>query len=794
VVIAWLLFPLVVVAVCLGSGLLVERISGWQLPGAVLPSVGLALVIVVSSLTTTHELTAPLTTPVVVLVALAGFASSWARVRSMRPDRWALGVAVGVFAVCAAPVVLSGSAGFLGYFVLNDGVFHFALINQLLAHAQDLSRLGSSSTLFSILHSYIDTSYPVGADVALGAVRPLVGQNVAWIFTPFLAVIMALGAVALYELIGGVVRSRALRAACAFIAGQAGLAYGYYLQGSIKELATAWIIPVTVVLVFATLRERLSLRRMAPLALSTVAGLYVLNLAIVPWLAPPLAAFAVVAGWRTWHTRRPVAPARLALWGAGGLAVIALIAAPLISSASTFFNVATGVLTQPNDLGNLFSPLPKWEMFGIWPVGDFRSPVIVHYRIAYALIGVAAASAILGTIWAVRRRAMAPLLLLAGNGVAVIYLLNRGSPYANAKVMMVFSITLVLVAMLGGAALYDAGRRVEGWLLAGVIAGGVLWTNALGYHDASVAPRDRLDELASIGTRFAGKGPAFYNLSDEYAVDFLSNEKPIDPALSPPPPRPGFVPTEGRQPWDTDNVSFAYVESFPLLVLGRSPRFSRPPANYQLAYQGRYYDVWKRTSAPQVLEHIPLGGPLYPFAVPPCRLVTATAARATHENARLAYVAREPFPTFVPTQANRPPNWGLVGGDPFSLLPRDEAGAASGTVQVARPGRYQVWLEGSFSQRLRVSVGGKHVGSVAYELGPPGQSVRVGEVTLGAGEQPVVVVRPGNNLTPGDGGVGRLLGPLMLVGDNSPPGVSEIAPSQARSLCGQSLDWLEIVR
>jgi hypothetical protein len=72
--------------------------------------------------------------------------------------------------------------------------------------------------------------------------------------------------------------------------------------------------------------------------------------------------------------------------------------------------------------------------------------------------------------------------------------------------------------------------------------------------------------------------------------------------------------------------------------------------------------------------------------------------------------------------------------------------------------------------------------------------VHVGDVTLSAGEQPETIVRPSKNLSPGDGGTGERLGPLMLIRDSGPPAVSEIDPSHARSLCGRSLDWIEIVR
>jgi hypothetical protein len=427
------------------------------------------------------------------------------------------------------------------------------------------------------------------------------------------------------------------------------------------------------------------------------------------------------------------------------------------------------VLTQKHDLGNLFAPLKGWQILGIWPAGDFRAP-LRSPQVTYVLIGVAIAGAILGVVWMLRRRALAPMLLLAGNGIATVYLLSRASPYASAKVMVVFSLTAVLTAMLGG------------YVLAAVIGAGVLWTNGLAYRHASVAPRARFAELASIGSRFSGRGPVLYNLADLFAVHFLRNEAPI-PATGAPPLRPGLVPSAENQagmPWDPDELLPSYLQSFPLLVLGRSPSFSRPPANYQLVHRGRYYDVWQRARIPQVLEHISLGQAPYPEAVPSCRAVMAIAARARREHARLDYVARPRPPTFLPTQA--------AGGVVY-----DAQQPLAGMVRVEQDGRYKVWLQGSFSERIRVWVGRRLVGSLAYQLGPAGQSMYVGRVALAAGMQPVLIEPAGSALAPGEGG-SQLIGPLMLAHDPDPPPVSVTDPRNARRLCGQSLDWLEMVR
>lgn len=819
-IVAWVLFPVVLLAVCVGLGLAVERLAGVRLPGTVLASAGLALLIVAATLMTYRGATAKFTTALVVVLAVAGYASSGGRVRELRPEPYPLALGLLLYAILAAPVVLSGDATFLGYFQLNDSAVHFALINQLLAHGRELSGVDSSS-LRAVLNSYLSTDYPVGAQVALGAVRPLVGQNVAWIFQPYLAVIASLGGLALYQLLDGIVSSRRLRALCAFVAAQPGLLYGFYLEASIKELATAWVITLVVVLVFATLREELRVRRLVPLVIATVAAFDLLNVAIVPWLGVPLAVFVALALWRARHVVSLVPRGRLALVSGACLLVLAALASPIIATAKTSFNVLSSQLTKHGDLGNLPAPLSKWQLLGIWPSGDFRIPVSAnYYRISHAmlitdaLIGLAVASALAGTAWAIRRRAGAPLLLLAGSGLATIYLLSRASPYASAKVMMIFSVAVMLMVMLGTVALCDVGSRLggsgragalAGWALAAILTGGVLWTNLEAYRATKVAPRARLAELASIGPRFSRQGPAFYNLSDEFAIDFLGPEALTDPAFQPPVPRHGLAPrttlAQMRGPWDLDELDEPYVQSFPLLVLGRSPLGSRPPADYRLVYRGRFSEVWRRAATPRVLEHLPLGGGLDPAALPRCATVMALAKRASGERARLAYATRAPLSLLLPRQARHSASFQLTRNEASSAEPSLEphtlalrqAGTLVSVLNVASAGRYEVWLEGSFSRRVEVRIDGRRAGSAEYEIGPPGQLVRIGVLDLVAGTHRVSIVVPSEGLAPGERSRRQLLGPLVLAPASDPEPVAEVEPARALSLCGQRLDWIEIV-
>jgi hypothetical protein len=103
-------------------------------------------------------------------------------------------------------------------------------------------------------------------------------------------------------------------------------------------------------------------------------------------------------------------------------------------------------------------------------------------------------------------------------------------------------------------------------------------------------------------------------------------------------------------------------------------------------------------------------------------------------------------------------------------------------------------LQGSFSEPVQVWIDGRKIGSASYELGPPGQSTPIGELDLRAGTHRIKIVVPDKGLAPGVTLANQTLGPLTLAPASDGEPVEEVNPAGARSLCGRSLDWIEIVR
>jgi hypothetical protein len=127
----------------------------------------------------------------------------------------------------------------------------------------------------------------------------------------------------------------------------------------------------------------------------------------------------------------------------------------------------------------------------------------------------------------------------------------------------------------------------------------------------------------------------------------------------------------------------------------------------------------------------------------------------------------------------------------------DSAGAVGPEITVPKGGEYRVWAEGSFGRPVTVRVNQEAIGELEYELGNPGQYLPFGEVTVEPGAQEFRVEQAGGDLRPGNGGslAGlRHLGPVVFSPpENEEPRVLERDPKDWRSLCGQRLDWVEVL-
>ena len=111
--------------------------------------------------------------------------------------------------------------------------------------------------------------------------------------------------------------------------------------------------------------------------------------------------------------------------------------------------------------------------------------------------------------------------------IALAYYKAHSTAWLQFKSFTITGVFVLTLAFAGACALRESRRRgvsLLGWLAAAVIAGGVLYGNAITYHDTTLAPAARYYDLAAIGKRYAGQGPTLFPGFDEYAEYFLREE------------------------------------------------------------------------------------------------------------------------------------------------------------------------------------------------------------------------------------------------------------------------------
>jgi hypothetical protein len=797
--ITWLLFPLVLTALALGCGFLVERIAGIDIPGALLPATGFALIIVVAQFFTLDGGLAEIITPLSVALAVVGFGLSLQML-----DRgvawWAVIAAVAVFAVYAAPIVLSGQATFGGYIKLDDTATWMALTDRVMEHGRSLSGLPPSSYEATLAFN-LGAGYPVGVFLPLGVGRALVGQDVAWVIQPYMAFFGGLLALGAWSITEPLVSSPRLRAVAAFLGAQSALLFGYYLWGGIKEMAAAaFIVSIAGVAAFA-IREWTSPRPLVPLALMSAALIGVLSGGGAVWLAPMLVVVLVLfirfLGWAAAMIRTTIFAAATVV-----MCLPVIIPGGLLPPTSS-------PLTSETALGNLYHPLNGFQLFGIWPTGDFRLDPS-DLTTTYVLIGVVAVAALIGLVLAVRARSWALVMYLGAAIIASLTIYAIGSPWVGGKALATASPAIPIVAAAGAVALFAGGRHVEGGVLVAVLAVGVLWSNALAYRDVSLAPRAQLAELETIAGVVGDTGPTLMTEYQPYGVrHFLRDAAPEGaselrrrtvPLVSGSGPCPSIAvrtspggPCSLRKGFtaDIDRFQLGAILTYRTLVLRRGPGASRPPSPYRLTYHGEYYDAWQRpaNSTRLVIDHLGLGTETDPASVPKCSDVRKLARQAG-PGGTLGAVSRDPVVVIPLVQTQHPAAWSSSQYE-SALLPRTP-GTLTAQVHVPQSADYTVYLGGSVRPEVDLSVDGREASSVRQDLNNFGEYVPMGVTNLSAGAHTISITFHGADLHPASGGTAEPIGPLALTDqDAADTRVSYFPASRATQLCGQRWDWIE---
>ena len=321
-------------------------------------------------------------------------------------------------------------------------------------------------------------------------------------------------------------------------------------------------------------------RLLLPLALAVAALVGCLSLAGAVWVGPLLLGalvFAIV----TTSVRSAAARAGILL------ALVAAMIAPVLLGGA-LLPPTSSPLDDPSARGNLIEPLSALQTLGIWPAGDFRVDADAM-SVTIALCVFAGAAALAGWFVAARGRRWDLVAYLVGVPAAALAIALVGSPWVDGKAFAIASPVLLFAAFLACVWAWSERRFILGAGVAALLGFGVVWSNALAYNEANLAPRDQLAELEEIGEMLDGEGPVLMTEYQPYGVRHFLREAEAEGASE---LRRRVVPladgsTLAKGMWaDTDDFRADAFEPYEALVLRRSPEQSRPPGDFKLKRTG----------------------------------------------------------------------------------------------------------------------------------------------------------------------------------------------------------------
>ena len=609
------------------------------------------------------------------------------------------------------------------------------------------------------------------------------------IYQSYLAMLAVSAAVALQLLatLSGLPRWRAAAAAAGAMS--ASLIYHYALQGSIKEVAAFTCLATAASLGAVLVSSEQPVRAVIPVAIAGAAMVSVFSSAAGPYLivlavALVGAAFLAPAS----QVRRRLLPV-----AAVGTVAVVIAAIPTLLSASTFLQVSKSALSAnsvtTSTLGQLARPLEVRQIAGVWIGEEYSAPIQGAFQtnLTNGLIVVVLALAVIAIVTFLRRRVPGPLPLLFTVLVTTAALAQRASPYADAKLFAVAAPSVVFTALCGALAWRKARWRVPGIAAAAVVGLAVLGSAAFAYHGVRVAPVDRLQALEDVVSRIPGREWIMLDEVEEFGKYYGRAAPHFNVAFEAITPRQAR-PFGGGYYVDLDELEQPYVQSFGAIVTRRGPSISRPPANYHLLYENRWYRAWRRTPGVSVRAHLPLQGQLDAGQVPQCAAVRTLAAGAPSGDRIVAAPAPETVQMPIVGAKDRPVGWPPLA-QPVGVVDPQSPGAVEKHLKM-RGGTYDIWVRASTGRRVSVSLDGRDAGS-ADGLNSNGMWLPAGSAALSAGEHVVGLNRPNGGLAPGDD-VSSQLGPVALVRRESQKLVP-VPKGRVGRLCGKRWDWIEVI-
>lgn len=788
----WITSFLVLTLLCLALGRLVKyKVEESELDLGLLIVTGFALLVILGSITTLTSVTARFTTPIVLLLSLLGLILGFRSMRSLLRSSLDFAFIAISFAIAGLPVLANRKVSWPGWVQLDDTATFLAITNHIMSKGQSVPAQiestydrtiqvvlgGSFYGTYDATTNTTSFSYPVGSLIPLGVTGQISQIDMAWLYFPYLVFCIAITAGLLLGIVRGFISNKYLAAVVALTTSCASTLYAYALWGGIKEVVLVPLILLSLINLTKFSRSKVIPTLIPLLAIYAVGGTSGLG-----FILGEIILFSI---FRFIKRNQDRITKKIALLGLGMIFVVTALSPFIISFLNQY------LIPEMPDSGNLARPLSLWQVLGIWPSGDFRSD-IYWQPFSYLLLLVVALIACFG-LW--KSFALEKPILLVGvltTLAIVIYSTLFSGIWLTGKAIAVASPFILLVTFFGIQNLIEIKRlRVVGIGVLALTIFGVSTSNYLGYRHTWLAPSEKVQELAKIGEEFSGQGPALLTdyavLAARYFLRDLKAESASELRVNLVPMSDGQELKKGFSA-DIDLFDNKEISKYELLVLKHTATGSRPLFNYDLAYRGKYYDVWRKNQfGDENISRISLGNNYIPGETLTCKELRDKVKSST---GKVYAAVRQPNQVVSLDGGQLPKEWRGDEGN-FGAVITNGSGYLQAVVETPETAEYEWFIGGSYPGKLRIFLDRKEVfnGRGFFEGNKfLGNYLFTGEVTAG---KHLIEIRYSQPLLQPGAGVTESLGPLYLASETAADSaIISANQEELQNLCQKNLDWL----
>ncbi len=627
-----------------------------------------------------------------------------------------------------------------------------------------------SPRMAAIWNAHLSVGYPTGPHSVVAALGTAADLPLNMVFTGLLLAVVVLTALAAGDLLAGEALGR--RAIIGCLCSLTYLVAAFYGEGAFKETIIAGLLLGFVLhleqlrsrWVDATERGRFGLA--LPAGLLVAGALYAYSYPGIVWFAGTLVVWLMAEAAfqprlaRGWISRGNAAA--VAQWGAGFVALAAIVLIPIARDLQRFVHLAGGI--PAGTLGNLSGPLSPYEALGVWWSADFRLDPVNGFH-AGELSVLALAAFVFGLVWSVRRRQLVLPAAAAASGLIWLYSNHSQGPYIAAKALVIASPIVMAVALRALLGRWHGPRLTQALLLtcAAALCAAAGYSSYRSLQTTPVQAPESGRELAAFH-RITGDSTIMFLGIDDWAPWYLRDSPVV--ALSFPTRTIYFASSPPNKPFDGaaldfDSVTPSALDQVPYVITTNTSFASQPPSNFHLVASRRLYELWRRVGPTPPYSSIEPPG--VPGAVLDCQ---SPAGRQLAASPGVASLMAQP------------------------MMFRGVELAPGGAADVPLPlpaGRWELSIGYTSTVTMHFAAEGRRYGMPAY-VGRPGAFFNVGSV-IGTGVRSPVTWRISAerpSFLTGDAPYADV--PLIVA--TRIPDIRHLVP--LRRACGKYVDWFRL--